>query len=92
MDIDYEHLEANVADGTLRLSLESELRDGFRQMHEAGEPLPPASWYATKIAEIIDRGADREVPSELKWVIYQEVLTACEDARRAVLGDPPPLH
>lgn len=85
MNIDYERLEQDVEDGTFRQRLEEELTLGFRQIDDAGERLPPASYYAAQIAEIVNRGA--ELSEELKYNLYQEILLACENARAAVLGE-----
>ena len=69
--------------------LAAELVTGFRLMVEAGEPVPPASYFATKIAEIIHASRDREIEANTQYDLYQEILLACEDARREVLGDEP---
>ena len=87
MNIDYTTLEEDVYDGTFRNRLEEELTLGFRQLHESGERLPPASHYAAQIAEIVNR--DVELSAELKYNLYQEILLACEGARASVLGEVP---
>jgi hypothetical protein len=87
MNIDYENLERDVEDGTFRQKLENELTLGFRDMHERGERLPLASYYASQIAEIVNR--DVQLPEELKYNLYQEILAACEHARAEVLGEEP---
>ena len=87
MNIDYENLERDINDGTLRRNLEEELVIGFRQIQQAGERLPVASHYAAQISEIINRNA--ELTSELQFELYQEVLEAVEGARVAVLGEDP---
>ena len=87
MNIDYKTLEEDVYDGTFRNRLEEELTLGFRQLHEGGERLPPASHYAAQIAEIVNR--DVELSAELKYNLYQEILLACEGARASVLGEVP---
>jgi len=84
MNIDYSTLEQDVYDGSFRIRLEEELALGFRQIQESGERLPTASHYAAQIAEIVNRGV--QLAPELKYSLYQEVLTACENARLAVLG------
>jgi hypothetical protein len=89
MNIDYANLEQDVESGELRTRLTTELTVGFRLMHEAGDAVPPASYYATKIAEIIHSNAEQEISKDLAYYIYQEVLLACEDARANVLGKPP---
>ena len=88
MNIDYATLEQDVESGQLRTKLAEELTIGFRLMHEAGDALPPASYYASKIAEIIHANAETEISKDLAYYIYQEVLLACEDARTNVLGAP----
>ncbi|HYH06072.1 MAG TPA: hypothetical protein VEK11_03330 [Thermoanaerobaculia bacterium] len=85
MNIDYDHLESNVYDGTFRTRLQEELTIGFRQIIQAGERLPAASHYAAQIAEIVNRGT--ELSEHVKFELYQEVLEAVEAARAAVLGE-----
>jgi hypothetical protein len=85
MNVDYANLERDLADGSFRRQLEEELAFGFRQLHEAGERLPPPSYYAAQIAEIVNR--DAALSPELKYDLYQEILLACEGARAAVLGE-----
>ncbi|MFL6247991.1 MAG: hypothetical protein ACJ74H_18350 [Thermoanaerobaculia bacterium] len=85
MNIDYEHLERDIDDGTLRLHLEEELIAGFRQIQQTGERLPVASHYAAQIAEIINRNAT--LNSTMQFELYQEVLEAVEAARVKVLGE-----
>ena len=87
MNIDYENLERDIADGTLRLHLEEELTAGFRQIQQSGERLPVASHYAAQIAEIINRNAT--LSSTMQFELYQEVLEAVEGARTRVLGEVP---
>lgn len=87
MNIDYENLERDINDGTLRRNLEEELIAGFRQIQQTDERLPLASHYAAQIAEIINRNAT--LTEELKFELYQEVLEAVESARLAVLGEDP---
>ena len=86
MNIDYATLEQDMESGELQRKLAVELTVGFRLMHEAGDPLPPASYYATKIAEIIHANAEREISKDMAYYLYQEVLLACEEARGNVLG------
>lgn len=85
MNIDYENLERDLADGSYRLRLEEELTAGFRQIQQSGERLPVASHYAAQIAEIVNRGA--ELSDTMKYELYQETLDAVEAARVAVLGE-----
>jgi hypothetical protein len=87
MNIDYENLERDLSDGTLRRNLEEELIAGFRQIQQTGERLPLASHYAAQIAEIINRNAT--LTSAMQFELYQEVLEAVEAARVAVLGEDP---
>lgn len=84
MNIDYTTLDQDVYDGTFRQRLEEELAVGFRQIHDSGDRLPPASHYAAQIAEIVNR--DVQLAPELKYNLYQEILLACENARAAVLA------
>jgi hypothetical protein len=84
MNIDYTTLEQDVYDGTFRQRLGEELENGFRQIQSTGERLPTASYYASRIAEIVNR--DVQLSPELKYNLYQEILLACEEARASVLG------
>jgi hypothetical protein len=90
MNIDYATLEQDVESGELRTKLAAELTVGFRLMHEEGDAVPPASHYASRIAEIINANAEQEISKDLAYYIYQEVLLACEEARANVLGEPKP--
>jgi len=85
MNIDYENLERDINDGTLRTNLQEELTVGFRQIQQIGERLPTATHYAAQIAEIINREAD--LSEALKFELYQEVLEAVEGARKTVLEE-----
>ena len=85
MNIDYATIEEDVLDGTFRTRLESELVPGFRQIKESGERIPPPSYLASQIAEIVNR--DVSLSAELKYELYQEILAACEHARAEVLGE-----
>lgn len=89
MNVDYGTLQADLESGLFRQQLEEELTLGFRQLHQSGERLPPASHYASQIAEIVQRGAAEPLPKEMDFYLYQEVLMACENARKAVLGEEP---
>jgi hypothetical protein len=91
MNIDYENLEADVANGLFRESLREELLFGFRQIHQSGERLPLASYYAAQIADIVNRGAAEPLNKELAFNVYQEILLAVEAARAEVLGSPETL-
>lgn len=90
LNIDYSTLEDDLVSGTLQQNLRDELERGFREMHERGEPLPPPSYYASRISEIIYSNAEREISNEMAFDLYQEVLLACEHARAAVLGEEKP--
>lgn len=79
IEVDYETLAEDIASGTFRTRLEAELTAGFEQIKESGERLPPASYYATKIAEIVNAGG--VVPESLTFDLYQEIVAACENAR-----------
>ena len=85
MNVDYASLEQEVENGLFRQRLEEELTFGFRQIHDAGERLPLASYYASQIAEIVNRDVD--LSADLKYNLYQEILLACENARLAILGE-----
>ncbi len=85
MNIDYATLEQDLESGLFRQRLEEELTFGFRQIHDSGERLPLASYYAAQIAEIVNR--DVELSADLKYYLYQEILLAVENARVAVLGE-----
>lgn len=86
IEVDYETIGEEIRTGALRERLEKELGAGFAEMQARGEPLPPASYYATKIAEIISNDAPETLSSDLAFDLYQEILAACEAARAAVLG------
>jgi hypothetical protein len=87
MTVDYESLENDVANGLFRESLREELLFGFRQIHNSGERLPPASYYAAQIAGIVNRGAAEPLDKDLAFHLYQEILLAVETARAEVLGE-----
>ena len=87
MNVDYRALEDKILDGTFRGELEEELTIGFRAMRLAGDPLPLPSYYASQIAEIVNRGAPVPLRPEVAFEVYQEVLAACESARATVLGE-----
>ncbi len=87
MNVDYESLENDCESGLFRESLREELLFGFRQIHQSGERLPPASHYAAQIAEIVNRGAAEPLNSDLAFHLYQEILMAVEAARAEVLGE-----
>ena len=92
MNIDYATIEQDVLDGTFREKLQDELTSGFRQIHESGERLPLPSYYASQIAEIVNR--DIALSDAVKYELYQEILAACEYAHAEVLGvrrPEPPL-
>jgi hypothetical protein len=89
MNVDYENLETDVANGLFRESLREELLFGFRQIHQSGERLPLASYYAAQIADIVNRGATEPLNKELAFNVYQEILLAVEAARADVLGEEP---
>jgi hypothetical protein len=88
MNIDTASIEQDIADGTFRQKLQDELTPGFQLLHGSGERLPPPSYLATRIAEIVNR--DVELNEEMKYELYQEILAACEHARAAVLGEQLP--
>jgi len=88
MNIEYATIEEDILDGTFRQRLQDELIPGFQQIHESGERLPPPSYFASKIAEIVNR--DVALSDALKYELYQEILAACEHARAEVLGEEKP--
>lgn len=88
MNIDYEHLERDLISGVFRETLAEELAGGFRQIAGMGERLPTASHYAAQIAEIVNRALQRPLDEEMKFNLYQEILSAVEMARATVLGEP----
>ena len=90
MNVDYESLEDDVANGLFRESLREELLFGFRQIHNSGERLPLASYYAAQIAGIVNRGAAEPLNKDLAFNLYQEILLAVEAARADVLGEEIP--
>jgi hypothetical protein len=92
MNINYSTLENDVVSGAFRQRLENELEDGFRTLRSAGERLPPASYYASQIAEIVSRGAANPFDPELAFNVYQEILSAVETARATVLGESDDLR
>ena len=87
MNIDYDNLEQSILDGAFREKLENELIAGFRAMRDSGNRLPPASYYAAQIAEIVHRNAPSPMDGEFAYHVYQEILAACEHARTMVLGE-----
>jgi hypothetical protein len=87
MNVDYESLEADIDNGLFRESLREELLFGFRQIHNAGERLPLASYYAAQIADIVNRGAAEPLDKDLAFHLYQEILLAVEAARAEVMGE-----
>ena len=89
MNVDTSSIEQDIADGTFRQKLQAELIPGFQQLQESGERLPPPSYIATRIAEIVNR--DVELNADLKYELYQEILAACEHARAEVLGEQLPF-
>jgi len=88
MNIDSSNIEQDINDGTFRQKLQDELIPGFQQLHASGERLPPPSYLATQIAEIVNRDVD--LSAEMKYELYQEILAACEHARAEVLGEQLP--
>ena len=87
MNVDYENLERDIASGMFREMLREELVSGFRQIQASGERLPAASHYASRIAEIVSRGATSPLQPEVAFELYQEVLEAVEAARALVMGE-----
>ncbi len=85
MNIDYATLEQDLINGAFCQRLEEELILGFRQIQASGDRLPPASHYASQIAEIVNREA--ELSPDMQYNLYQEILLACERARASALGE-----
>ncbi len=89
IDIDYSSIVEDVESGALRQKLTEQLTAGFQALHDDGDPLPPASYFASKISEIIYANSEQEIDKTTAYDLYQEILLACEDARKAVLGEEP---
>jgi len=81
LNVDYENLESDIASGLFRETLREELILGFRQLRQLGERLPPPSYFAAQIADVVNRGAAESIPSDLAFHLYQEILLAVEAAR-----------
>ena len=86
VDVDYRTISEELESGEFRRRLRDELSAGFREMHAAGERLPPPSYYATKTVEVIHAGAPVPFTKDAAYDLYQEALLACEEARDEVLG------
>lgn len=86
IDIDYESLPEEIASGAFRVRLEAELSAGFEEILARGERLPTASHYASQIARVIDAGGP--VDPSLSFDLYQEIVSACENARVNVGEEP----
>lgn len=89
IDVDYRALPEDLQSGAFRSQLRRELVEGFEHLLSEGERLPPASYYATKIVEVIHAGTPVPFTPEFSFDLYQEALLACEEARREVLGEGP---
>ncbi|HSN68038.1 MAG TPA: hypothetical protein VLV48_02270 [Thermoanaerobaculia bacterium] len=87
MDVDYRTIAEDMESGEFRRRLKEELAAGFREMSESGERLPPASYFATKIVEVIHAGAPVPFTKDAAYDLYQEALLACEEARAEVLEE-----
>ncbi len=87
MNVDYRTVAEDLENGEFRRRLREEVAAGFREMHAAGDRLPPASYFATKIVEVIHAGAPVPFTTEAAFDLYQEALLACEEARAEVLGE-----
>jgi hypothetical protein len=87
MNVDYQHLEENILEGTFRSELEAELTVGFRALKMTGERLPVATHYASQIATIVSSGAPVPFKPEFAFYVYQEILAAVEAARATVTGE-----
>ena len=87
MNVDYQNLDRDLLDGSFRNALQEELIIGFRMIRESGERLPTASHYAAQMAEIVSRNAPSPLNAETAFYVYQEILSACEQARTQVMGE-----
>jgi hypothetical protein len=87
VNVDYRTIAEELETGEFRRRLREEIAAGFREMHAAGDRLPPASYFATKIVEVIHADAPVPFTKEAAFDLYQEALLACEDARAEVLGE-----
>lgn len=87
IDVDYTTLVVRLEDGSFRSELETELTMGFSQLIAEGAALPPASHYASRIANLIFEASPDPLPLSVSHDLYQEVLLAVESARRAIGGE-----
>ncbi|MGA7615314.1 MAG: hypothetical protein WBX15_09040 [Thermoanaerobaculia bacterium] len=87
IELDYGNLEQEIESGRLRARLRQQLAEGFRDIHEKGERLPPPSYYAARIAEILNEASGEAISQPAAFDLYQEVLLACQEARSDVLGE-----
>jgi hypothetical protein len=87
MIIDFDNLDRDLEEGTFRQRIQESLIEGFREIRDAGERLPPASYYASRIATIVDENS--ALDGEKKYYLYQEVLDAVEAAQAAVMAERP---
>jgi hypothetical protein len=87
MEIPFGSIAAEVESGELRIRLEKELTEQFQKMADDGETLPPSSYMAARIAEVLDRQSEQELTRETSFALYQEVALACENALRNVMGE-----
>lgn len=87
MELNFAGLISEIHTGALRQTLERELTAGFEKMHASGEALPPASYLAARITEIIDKASEQPLTKDDSFYLYQEVVLACENARKNILGE-----
>ena len=87
--IDPATIESDIENGTLRQELETELTVGFRLIRDSGDAVPLPSYYAAKIATIVNDQLPDGLPKDMAFYLYQEILLACEAARATVLGEQP---
>jgi hypothetical protein len=87
VNVDFRTIAEELESGEFRRRLREELSAGFREMAAAGDRPPPASYYATKIVEVIHAQAPVPFSKEAAFDLYQEALLACEEARAEVLGE-----
>jgi len=90
IDIDYQNLPEEIESGVFRNRLKEALLQGFQDLVDEGERLPPVSYYAAKMAEIVSAGSPVPLEKEFAFNLFQEISIACEEARNDVLGDDGP--
>lgn len=87
INIDYQNLPEELGSGVFRNRLKEALIQGFQELVDDGERLPPVSYYAAKMAEIVNAGSPIPLEKEFAFNLFQEISIACEEARNEVLGE-----